>query len=347
MSERIISEKIISSKKLGSSNPILRKFRNFKSSCAGLVAAPILILISLGVLFYGEKFEKSSKVVEDLDLISASEAEDKKGMQKFNGKIKITDPIENDYIQGAVYISYKSQEYREVEKKETVTETVNIGGDDVEQTKEITKIFDEWVDIDTKIQWAEFKVGDISIDPNEADLQFDFDSKKFYLSKEDQYYYDEYEEVSTSPVPVIGDKRLVFDYVSSEDELVIVGEISNGKVKDGEVFIISNKSASALLQDLKSSESAMYWGLKFLSWLLMTIGFLSILGPILSIADFIPIAGKAASCVGSIVAGVLSLIIVTLLTLLIKLWWLCLGGFILIFIGLSVLLVVLIVKKKE
>jgi len=140
---------------------------------------------------------------------------------------------------------------------------------------------------------------------------------------------------------------LVFDYVSSEDELVIVGEISNGKVKDGEVFIISNKSASALLQDLKSSESAMYWGLKFLSWLLMTIGFLSILGPILSIADFIPIAGKAASCVGSIVAGVLSLIIVTLLTLLIKLWWLCLGGFILIFIGLSVLLVVLIVKKKE
>ncbi|MDD3647907.1 MAG: TMEM43 family protein [Candidatus Dojkabacteria bacterium] len=147
--------------------------------------------------------------------------------------------------------------------------------------------------------------------------------------------------------PDIGDERLVVEYLPIETEMLVVGEISGTTVSGGDTFIVSNKSDSELLSDLKTEETTMYWVMKGAVWLMLTFGLLMILSPILSLLDFIPVAGKAASCVATIVAAVISAGIVIAGTLIIKYWFLCIALAVIGVVGLVVLLVVLMARKKE
>jgi hypothetical protein len=341
MAERVISERVVSKRVIGSANPIARKFRALKGSFGGVCIAPVMIIIAFVLLFAGERQKEHSKTVEELSLETASEVTADSGMHKIQGTATITTPAEAPEVGDVLYYSYKKQEYEEVEKTESYTDTEIENGQEVEVTKERVKIVDEWVDKETKSDWASFKLGKYTIDTEDAKKEFDYSSKEY---REDLWGdYDEY--TGSSDTADIGDVRIVVDYLPTDTELLVVGEITGSEIKGGESFIVSNKSDSELVSDLKSEETAIYWIMKVGSWLLLTLGFMMILGPILSLLDFIPIAGKVANCVASIVGAAVAAGIVLMATLIIKFWYLCIAAAVLGIVALVTMLVLLIVKK--
>jgi len=290
--ERIISERVVSQRVVGSANPIARKFRNLKGSFGGLCIAPILMIIALGLLFYSEKFQRSSKVVESLSLEQATEAVNESGMHKVTGKASVTTPAKAPQVGNVLYFNANYQEYKEVEKTESETVTEIENGQEVEKTIERVKLVEEWTNTESQSDWAEFNIGGITIEPSGAKLEWNLSSKEYRYSSERAVY--ELLKTGTTLTPEIGDKRLMVNFMPTDIEFIVVGEISGKTISGGEVFIISDKTDAQLLSDLKTSETTMYWVLKFVVWLLLTFGILSVLSPILSILDFIPIAGKAA-----------------------------------------------------
>lgn len=341
--ERIISERVVSQRVVGSANPIARKFRNLKGSIGGLCIAPVLLVLAFGILFYSEKFQRSSKIVEELELKQATEVVNESGMKKVTGKAAVTTPAKAPEVGNVLYYNAKYQEYKEVEKTETETVTEIENGQEIEKTIERVKLVEEWTDTDSSSGWAEFNVGGITIKPSGAKLEWSLARKEYrYVSKFG--IYDEL-KAGDSVTPIIGDKRLLVNYMPSDTDILVVGELSQKIISGGEVFIISNKTDAELLSDLKTSETTMYWVLKFIVWLLLTIGIMSVLGPILSVLDFIPIAGKAASCVASMFAAVVAVGIVIAGSLIIKFWWLCLGLAAVGVVGLISLFLIVVLKK--
>ncbi|MBU0976203.1 MAG: TMEM43 family protein [Patescibacteria group bacterium] len=409
MAEKILSERVVSRKVIGSANPIAKKFRSFKGSFGGICIAPILIIIAFGILFYSEKFKKNSEVVEQLTLETATEVTADSGMHKIKGTPVVDTPIKAPEVGDVLYYSYKEQKYEEVEKTEEETITTIENGQEVEETIERVKLVDEWVDKESKSEWAGFKLGNYTISPNGADLELKLQKKEYMIEGVAQKDYKsicesaggtwlaqynecegigkticgsndgeykmcespcrhnpvmenctdvcvevctivnpgEYVDISGKNItPDIGDYRLVVEYLPLETEMLVIGEISGTTVSGGDTFIVSNKSDTELLSDLKGEETAMYWIMKGVVWLMLTFGFLMILGPILSLLDFIPVAGKAASCVASIIAAIVSAGIVIAGTLIIKYWFLCIALAVIGVVGLVVLLVVLMTRKK-
>ncbi|MBN2016046.1 hypothetical protein JW766_04405 [Candidatus Dojkabacteria bacterium] len=341
MAERVISERVVSRRVVGSANPILKKFRNFKGSITGVCVAPILMIIALGLLFYSEKFERSSITVESLSLEKATEVTADSGMHKMQGKVEVTAPAEAPEMGDVLYYTYKKQQYEEVEETETETVTKVENGQEIEEQVERVKLVEKWVDKESESNWGEFKLGKYTIKPSGANLRLDLNKKEY---TED---FGMYEEVPAGRTvePDIGDRRLVVEYLDLDTELLVVGEISGSTVSGGEVFIITTKGDSELLSDMKGEETAMYWIMKGGSWLLLTLGMLMILGPILSLLDFIPIAGQAANCAASIVAGIIAAVIVLMGTIIIKFWYVCIALAVLGVVGLVALLVFLVAKK--
>ncbi len=340
MKEKVISERVVSRKVVGKANPIARKFRNLKGSFGGVCIAPVIVIIALGLLYYGEKFQKQSKVVEELKLEDASEVKADSGMHKMRGKPTVVEAVEVLEIGEVLYYSYQRQQYQEVEETEHETVEYVEDGEDVEEEIERTKLVEKWVDMESKSEWSEFKLGEYNVNTSGADLKFNL-AEKEYREENDEYF-----ELSSSQsiTPEVGDYRITVSYLPIDTQLLIVGEISSNTIKKGEMLIISDKTDSDLISSLKSSETALYWTIKGVAWILLTIGFLMILNPILSLADFIPIAGKAVSCVASIAAGIISLGIIVAITFIIKFWWVLL---ILTGVGVVVLIVILVMLMKK
>lgn len=342
MAERIISERVVSRRVVGSANPIARKFRNLKGSITGVGCGPVLIILALGVLFYGEKFQRSSKIVEQLSLETAEEVTATDGLHKMNGKPTVSTAAEAPEVGNVLYYSYAKQQYQEVEETETETVTRIEGGQEIEEEIERTKLVEKWVDMETENKWAEWKLGNYNVKTSGADLRLDLSRKEY---REDLGLYFELSS-GMSSIPELGDYRIVVQYLAIDTELLVVGQISGSNIgSGGEVFIITTKSDAELLSDMQTEETTLYWVTKGGSWLLLTIGLLMMLGPILSLLDFIPIAGQAANCAATVIAAVISVGIVIAGTLIIKFWWVCIALSIIGVIALVVLLIVLVAKK--
>lgn len=347
MAEKIISERVISRKVIGSANPIAKKFRNLKGSFGGICIAPFLLIIALGIIYYGETFKKHSRVVENLTLESAEEVSSgASGLHKISGKPKdvseLISPYVGDEIGKVLYYSYAVQEYQEVEETEYETVTRIENGQEIEEEVERVKLVEKWVDEETSSKWAEFKLGNFSIEPSSANKELKFQSKEYY---ED---FEGFIDVTSKNInPEIGDYRITLSYLQIDIELIVIGEISGSSISGGETFIISNKSDSELLSDLKSGETTTYWVMKAGSWFMLTMGFMMLLSPVLSLLDFIPIAGKAASCAASVVGAIFAFIIVVTATIIIKFWWAFLILAVLGIIGVIVLIVMLAAKKND
>ena len=404
MAEKIVSQRVVSRRVVGSSNPIARKFRNFKGSFGGLCIAPLLLIIAFGLIFYSEKFKRSSAVVEQLNLETADEVTADSGLHKMSGKVVVVEPISAPELGNVLYYSYREQKYEEVEEVETDTVTTFENGQEIEETIETTKLVEKWVDKNTGSEWAEFKVGNYTIKPSGANLKLNLSTKEYmkqYAAAKDYQQvctvnggtwvsayseceglsqavcdanggtyndcasdcrheldmttcldvcvelcdfksYGEYVEVKSgqSVSPDLGDYRIVVDYLPVESDILVVGEISGSSVSGGDTFIVTNKTDAELLNDLKTSETTAYWLMKAGALVLLTLGILMILSPILSLLDFIPVAGKAASCVATVIALLVSLAIVVSGTLVIKYWFVCIA---LAVIGVAILVVLLLV----
>lgn len=341
--ERVVSERVVSSRVIGSSNPIARKFREFKGKIGGICAAPILIIIAFVLLFGSERIAKKSAVVENLELEKATEVTADDGMHKIQGIPIIENAATAPELGTVLYYDYEIEEYREVEETETETVTRIENGKEIEDTVERTKLVEKWVEEESGSKWGSFSLGEYIIEPDGAKMELDLSTKTYY---EDMGMYVELGS-GRSVTPDLGDRRLVVNYLPLDDELVVVGEVSGTTISGGDVFIISNKSAGELVDELKSEENMFYWVMKVGSWVLFTVGILSLLGPILALVDFIPLVGKSATCAASVVAAIIAAGIVLAGTIVIKYWFICLALLLLVLFGGIAFAVILMSRKSK
>lgn len=342
MSEKIVSERVVSSKKVVKEGYVQEKWGNLKESISAFCMAPILILVAVGLLFYSEGFHKSSEVLKDLSLQKATEVAGQSGLKMISGDIKISEGLEAPGVGKVLYYDLVKETYEEVEEKEYNTRTKVENGEEIEETVETTKLVEKWVTKEkVEGKWAGFGLGEIEIVPDKANLRIDFKKKQF---KENEA--GELTEASGSS-PKIGDKRVIVNYLPVDAKLIVIGELKNDRIADGSEFIITDKTVDQLMSDVKGEETFWYWFLKFMIWLLFTIGMTSIVGPILALLDFIPLVGSAAKTVAGIISAVIAFIIVLIASLLIKFWWLFLIVAVLAVAGMVALLLYLWSKLKK
>lgn len=322
--ERIVSESVV-----GSSNPVARFGRKFSDSVSGIFFGLVLIAVGFGLVWFGERQKEYSKDVAALPLVTTV-ASGQTGMVKVQG-VPVVSPalVAPQTSQPVVYYTYKKQEYRKVKEKRTETRTVQQNGQDVQQTVERDVDVEKWVDVASEKKWATFSVGGAAVDGAKASLSY-IEMKKLYEK-----------EQPASTVGEVQKTREVVEGIPADVALLVVGEVMNGAIKGGTPFIISDKSPDALIAAMQSSESWKYWGFKIAAWLLMTIGFVMLFGPITTLLNILPGLGSLVSGVLFIVFGILSAVIVLLGTVVIRYWWAVLAVLVLLVVG-----AVVLAKKK-
>jgi len=339
MEKKVISERVISSKiikqnsafadklsKFGIKKPkIFDKFSNLGMSLKATCMAPFLLLIAFGVIFFSEKFEKKSIIVENLQLEQATEISATADLHKLQGTPDISKKLEAPNVGEVLYYDYIVEEYAEVEEIETDTVTKVIDGQEVEQVIEKTVLVEKWKEVSsTEPKWATFKLGKYNIDPSTATKKINFSNKEYWADM-----WGDYELVSNERTPKLGDQRMTVTYLPVNSEIIIIGDIqksSNGEVSisSGDTFMISNKSNEDLIAGMQASEKTTFWITKVIAILLLVAGFRGFIAPILALLDFIPLVGKAANAVATIIALILSITIVILTSIIIRYWWLLL-----------------------
>jgi len=345
MDKKVISERVVSSTVVKKPGYLSEKWGNLKESLSAFCLAPVLILIALGLMFYGELFHKSSVVVESLELQSAEEVGNNAGLVEIIGQASTVNSVEAPEVGEVLYYDYQVEAYEEVEETETEYQTRTEDGVDYEDKVEKTVLVDKWVSKESEGPvWGDFKLGNIEVDPSGAKLRLDYQEKILYLPVDEEDWSGL--GSSQNVTPELGDERMTIHYLPLEEELIVVGEVSGGKINGGDEFIVTNRGDADLVAGLKSEETAWYWILKFVIWLLLFIGLSSIVGPVLAVLDFIPLVGSAARWVGGVIAAVIALILVILGTLLIKFWWLWLI-LIILFVGALVVILVYYMRRNK
>lgn len=312
--ERLVSEQVV-----GSSNPVARFGRSVSSSVGGIFFGIILIIGSFGLMWFGERQPEYSKIVAALPLIHEAPVT-QTGLIKLQAQPEVTQVlIEPKTNAPVLYYHYLKQEYKKVKEVRTETRTVQQNGQDVQQTYERDEYVDQWVDVVSDKKWAAFRLSNLNVTPTNASLHVSlktlFDQERPVSAGIQPY------TVTTPDTLPATRMREIVTGISADTQLLIVGEAITGSITGGKPFIISDKSNDVLITEMKSTESAIYWGLKFATWLLMTIGFVMLFGPISVVLNILPGLGKAFNGILFIVFGVLSAILVALGTAVIRYWW--------------------------
>lgn len=354
---RASSERVVSSKVIGSSNPVARGFRKISSSITGVFGGCLMLIIALGLVVAAVKVvPDNSRKVEALDLLTPEEAKGKDELVKveavpdvstaatlsYKTKNEFGQENPQTFDKDAIYLNAKFEIYEQKKEVSQETSTVTKDGQDSQETTEKTQITEGWVTKNEVEKFGTFKMGDIEVETKDIGTRFDTTE----VTIDDVVMPDGAAAVVyENPSSQVGSTRLVVEYVSVSDELIVIGNLHNGKIKGGDVNIVSNYSDSELISKLKTEETAMRWGIRFLAWLFLTLGFTSVVGPILVFADFIPGVNKIVGCISFLVFGMLSALMVLLITFAINYWWLvilCILGT----IGLLGVFLVYAIRKK-
>lgn len=243
-----------------------------------------------------------------------------------------------------LYLDAAFERFEVVEEVRTETRRRVENGQDIEETVEITEYKEKWVKKDSTTLTPYFSLGSIRINPQRASFKLNLQSKTV-----NNVYIPNLDRINTYGQAIsqqVGNTRLVISYIPNNQEMIVAGELSGDQISSGDPFIVSNKSDTELVQNLKTEESIMRWGLRIGAWLLLTIGFGMILAPILEILDIIPFLGKMVKGLAFFVSAFVSFLIVLFVTILIKFWYLALLLVFLLFGAIGFLVFKLITKKE-
>jgi len=312
-------------------NSFFDKFKNLGLSFKSLLIAPVLILGALGLVYFSESFNRDSQIVEKLELEKAVEMKDSSGLHKIQGRPIIEQTIEAPNVGEVLYYSTVTEKFTKVEETQETHTTETVNGEKVNKVVEKTVLVDKWQEVSTtEGKWATFKLGEIAISPTSASKKLDYIVEEYWIDEFGDYMRFETDDTAT---PIIGDQRMFVTYIKTDTDLIVIGDVSedsqgNKSIKNGDTFIITNKTDSELISNMQSSEKATYWIVKVVALILLVIGFKGLVAPLLALTDFIPLVGKAANSVATGVAVILAVIVITIVSLVVKFWWVLLLGII-------------------
>ncbi|MBD3363042.1 hypothetical protein GF362_04955 [Candidatus Dojkabacteria bacterium] len=357
-------KRTVSRKVIGSANPFARKYRDIKKAFGGIGCGFFAIFLGLVLIFASVKAVKEhSKTVAKLPLKQAAEINsDDSGMVKILGNPSITnqqiftytkcfdldcefEEDEQHEVRDSLYLEAVYERYEVVEETRTETYTKVENGQDVEYTEEITEYVEKWVEKNSKSLWSDFKLGEVTIIPENAKKVFDLKTEEiqnvYIANLEPVKKYSGHE-----PSSQVGTTRLKIKYLPNDKELIVVGDLQNNKIEGGESFIISDKKDEDLASSLKSEEKTMKTVLLVAAWFLLTTGFSAIIAPVMEIVEIIPVVGKMTKFVAGIISAILSAFIVLSVWMFVKFWYLICGCIVLILVGLLYLLITNAQKKE-
>lgn len=311
---RIISENV-----LGSANPLSRFGRKLSDSISGIIFGVILIALSFGLVWWAEKQPEHSKTVAALALQTDVPAT-QSGMVKIQAVPAVTQVlIEPKTNAPVLFYHYLKQEFKKVKETRRETKTVVQNGQDVQQTIERDVYVEKWVDLLSDKKWAAFRLSNLNVTATNADVYATYTRA-----------FEQELPVTNAPLPPEGSTpdmypatktREIVDIIPATTPILLVGDAQMGSVTGGVPFIISDKTNDALIAQMQTDESRLYWGFKIAAWLIMTIGFTLLFAPISTFLNILPGLGKAVNAVIFVVFGVVSLVLVALGTLAIRYWW--------------------------
>jgi len=306
--ERVISEKVVSERVLGSSSGLARFGRNAKGQISGRLSGIglglLMIIASFAVVWYSEKFEKSAESVAQMPLLSVEQAATASGMVKVQGAVT-SEPIKSPKdAKDVLYYRHTREELEMVKSTETETKVVTRDGQDIEQTveKEVEK--PEWVSKLDDEKWAEIVLGGkISVKPEATKEMLDLIN--IYSLQEEKV-------------------REKIEAVLPTAQLLVVGDLNNNQISSGNPFIITNKSNENLVASLESGEKSTWWILKVATLLLFGLGLYMMLGLLLLVLDIIPILGNIGKTGILIVCLAIGFVFTIISSLIIAYWYLIL-----------------------
>ncbi len=374
-----------------------RKEGGFFSSLFGaLIGIAFVVIASPLTAWYAESQHKG----EDFATATVVEADSSvEGYLVVEGEAKNNDSllcpqryedIENDEdVKDCVYTEEVTEEY-------TVQERESCGKLSSDQVK-IEYLGDEcdsdgtncepcylveeydWEEIDSETQYAEFAVGNYTVQLSDtvnkigtrefteylADYSYDeyndeYDS--YYEDEYDEFYEDGYEyesdrdERGSRTQYEIGDIRYNYEYLPTDDVQLVAGDAVGDRISgaaDKKPFVVSNLGYTGTLEDLESQDKTTSWLLRIVSLVLMVLGAVMIAGPLTvftNVFRFIPFLGKRLdkgldSMISFVAAfiGFLLWLVMYAAVLLLKNIWLVL----LVFGAIGIVVVVLVQRGQK
>jgi len=354
----------VTSRVVGSSNPVLKKFSSIGKAFQGVGCGFLAVILSFVLIWNSiNGVQENSKIVGLLDITSAEQLKDQSGMLKIQGQANIVKPADlllqhcNDAacntasdntvaLNNNLYfkVQYQRYEVKKEIKTEYTTRTEN--GKEIEDKTEKAVYTEEWVTKTNNTVWAEFTLGNTQIIAQKADLiaetkQTTVENIKIPNLAEGLQNYGQ--NVSSK----VGSMRAVVNYVPMANQtLLVVGEKAGNMIKAGNPFIISDKSDQELIKNLQDSENTQRVLWMAGAWLACFIGFSMIFAPLIELVDWIPLFGGAAKAAAGFIALVLATIIVLLGFAFIKFWYLFVILLLVVF-GLTIFLIVKNVSKPK
>ncbi len=355
------TERVISSKVLGSSNPVAKKFRSIGQSIKGVGCGIIFLIIGLVLVYqsvYGVK--EYSKILENLPVNTVSDVAQDATLAKLSGKAESSSATTYSYekcndtacitkvaqnTEPAYYVTIDKQRFEVVEHVTTETVTRDVGGSEIEEKVEKREYKEEWVSKEKKTQWAE-----ISIDNK---VKFvGSDSVRLITNLVEKEVPNVFianlgplNNYGQTVSPAVGTTRLVYSFMpisTSSPSVIAVGQIRNGVMSGGDPSILTTLTDADLIKTLENEENFSRIAFVVGAWILTFIGLGMIIAPILELVNWIPLFGGAAK----LVAGVISFIVTSILVfggwIVLKFWWLIL----LCIMLLMVVAIVLVVKSR-
>jgi hypothetical protein len=357
-----MTERVISTKVLGSADPISKKFRSIKSAIGGIGCGFILLIVSMVLVYLSVNGVKEySKIVQALPMRSSTEAIANTELAKVSGSVTASMPVSLSYtkcqdkfcnpfyvtaqkIENLSYYEYEKQRFEVVKHVTQEHRTKDVGGQEVEETVEVTKYTEEWVTRESNKGFGSFTMATLNIQPNAGTkTMIDMNTQEVLEVKIDNApAMDNYGQI---PGPQVGSTKLVVKSIPvlTDKPLVVVGKVESNVIKSGDPFIITTSNEAKLLADLGQEETFQKVALLIAGWISMFIGLGLLIAPILELVNWIPLFGKAAKFAAGVISFIISTVVVLSSYLIIRFWYLC----IVLVVALIVLAVVLISKKNK
>ncbi len=351
-------------------------------SFGGVIIGLLFFFGSFVVLFWNEGRADVSLIAQTAIEINANEVSSEADGQLVSttGQLTTTETLGDAYLKPGQYIALKRtvEMYAWVEETEEET-TTQTGGSEVTETTYTYN--EEWTEspadsssfeypenhtnpaktIDSAEKTvAQAKVGIYDIDADGVTLP-SFTSVA--LSAENAIVPDDYELTGNYIFhgegaldnPVIGDLRISYSVLNSNQEVTIFGELNQQKISaysdtdNNYLYRVFTESREEAISTLHTEHVLMTWVLRAIGFILMWLGLTMIVGPISTLLDVLPFLGRLSRGLVSVIAFVAS-IILSLATIFISMIVHNLVALIItivIILVIVVVVVLLLIKRKK
>ncbi|MFW5780457.1 MAG: TMEM43 family protein [Bacillota bacterium] len=363
------------------------------SSVIGAILGIVLFLGSFVVLYINEGREDLSKIAMNAEVITQQENNLESGSLVFiKGNLDTSNYVSDDYLTNDNYIfitravemyAYVEKEHKEsednlggstttvttytYEKKWTKSpnKSTTFRGDDNEVPTDIPEGYNTWIEqkpSDNYQKASDLNMGDYSVGEN---VSFS-GSKTLNLTQDntetddldnpvvmEKYLYNSFSEPPAPTSPSLGDIRISYKVLTSEDTGMLLGAVDGNDIlayitpKNNKLFRFfaeADSKAEAVLI-LESEHKTTTWILRLVGWFMMFAGLLAMTGPVTKFLSVIPFFSRISGFIFAVAAFFISIVLsalTILLSIILQNFWLAVALIILV-----ILIIIFVIRSKR